>query len=339
MAITHDALVESTAAGAGNKRQFQSLSVIAPVHNEQGNIAPLLSALTAVLETVGLRYEIILVNDGSTDNSLAEMRQAVVDFPHVTAIDLVRNYGQTAALMAGIDYAGGEVIIPIDADLQNDPADIPAMIVKLREGYDVVSGWRKDRRDQAIRRNLVSRIANRIISLISGVHLHDYGCTLKAYRRDVLKGVRLYGEMHRFIPIYATWMGAKVCEIPVRHHARRTGQSKYGLERVFKVILDLIVVKFLDRYFTKPIYVFGGFGILALLMSTLFVGLALYWKFAEGISMIRTPMPVLAGMTFLIGVISILMGLLAEILVRIYFETQQRPAYSVRSVINSESNN
>ena len=338
MAITHDALTHGATTGAANERPFRSLSVIAPVYNEQGNIAPLLRALTAALETVDLRYEIILVNDGSSDNSLAEMRQAVDDFAHVTAIDLVRNYGQTAALMAGIDHAGGEVIIPIDADLQNDPADIPAMIDKLREGYDVVSGWRKDRRDHAIRRNLVSRIANRIISLISGVHLHDYGCTLKAYRRDVLKGVRLYGEMHRFIPIYATWMGAKVCEIQVRHHARRTGQSKYGLERMFKVVLDLIVVKFLDRYFTKPIYVFGGFGILALGGSLFFLSLSLYWKFAEGIAMIKTPMPVLAGMTFLVGVISILMGLLAEILVRIYFETQQRPAYSVRSVISSTSN-
>jgi glycosyltransferase involved in cell wall biosynthesis len=337
MAITHEAPADGTTAGAGNNRQFQSLSVIAPVYNEQGNIAPLCSALTAVLDTVGLRYEIILVNDGSKDKSLEEMRAAVAEFPQVTAIDLLRNYGQTAALMAGIDHASGEVIIPIDADLQNDPADIPAMIAKLREGYDVVSGWRKERRDMAIRRNLVSRIANRLISLISGVHLHDYGCTLKAYRRDVIKGVRLYGEMHRFIPIYATWMGAKVCEMPVRHHARRAGQSKYGLERVFKVVLDLIVVKFLDRYFTKPIYVFGGFGIMALAFSGLFVALMLYWKLAEGISMIRTPMPVLAGMTFLVGVISILMGLLAEILVRIYFETQQRPAYSVRSIINNSS--
>jgi glycosyltransferase involved in cell wall biosynthesis len=337
MAITHDALPGGTATGAGDKRQFQSLSVIAPVYNEQGNIAPLCSALTEVLDRIGLRYEIILVNDGSGDNSLAEIREAVAGLPRVTAIDLVRNYGQTAALMAGIDHAGGEVIIPIDADLQNDPADIPAMIARLREGYDVVSGWRKDRRDMAIRRNLVSRIANRVISLISGVHLHDYGCTLKAYRRDVLKGVRLYGEMHRFIPIYATWMGAKVCEMPVRHHARRAGQSKYGLERVFKVVLDLIVVKFLDRYFTKPIYVFGGFGILALGGSLVFLALSLYWKFVEGIAMIRTPLPVLAGMTFLVGVISILMGLLAEILVRIYFETQQRPAYRVRSVINNAS--
>ncbi len=333
MAIAHESPADAAAAAAASERQFQSLSVVAPVHNEQGNIAPLVSALKTVLDTVGLRYEIILVNDGSTDNSLAEMRAAVDGFPHVTAIDLVRNYGQTAALMAGIDHASGEVIIPIDADLQNDPADIPAMIDKLREGYDVVSGWRKERRDMAIRRNLVSRIANRIISLISGVHLHDYGCTLKAYRRDVLKGVRLYGEMHRFIPIYASWMGARVCEMPVRHHARKVGKSKYGLERVFKVVLDLIVVKFLDRYFTKPIYVFGGFGILALIGSLVFLGLSVYWKLADGIAMIKTPMPVLAGMTFLVGVISILMGLLAEILVRIYFETQQRPVYSIRAVI------
>jgi dolichol-phosphate mannosyltransferase len=322
---------------AANRRQFDSVSVIVPVYNEQGNIGPICRALTDVLGTLGLRYEIILVNDGSTDGSLAEMRSAIAEFPRIKAIDLRRNYGQTAALMAGIDHASGEVIIPIDADLQNDPADIPALIEKLREGYDVVSGWRKTRHDSAIRRNLVSRLANRLISLISGVHLHDYGCTLKAYRVDVIKGHRLYGEMHRFIPIYATWMGAKVCEIPVRHHARKVGKSKYGLERVFKVVLDLIVVKFLDRYFVKPIYLFGGFGILALLMSGVFVAFMLYWKFAEGISMIRTPMPVLAAVTFLVGAMSILMGLLAEILVRIYFESQQRPAYSVRSVIDSTS--
>jgi dolichol-phosphate mannosyltransferase len=322
---------------AANRRQFDSVSVIVPVYNEQGNIGPICRALTDVLGTLGLRYEIILVNDGSTDGSLAEMRSAIAEFPRIKAIDLRRNYGQTAALMAGIDHASGEVIIPIDADLQNDPADIPALIEELREGYDVVSGWRKTRHDSAIRRNLVSRLANRLISLISGVHLHDYGCTLKAYRVDVIKGHRLYGEMHRFIPIYATWMGAKVCEIPVRHHARKVGKSKYGLERVFKVVLDLIVVKFLDRYFVKPIYLFGGFGILALLMSGVFVAFMLYWKFAEGISMIRTPMPVLAAVTFLVGAMSILMGLLAEILVRIYFESQQRPAYSVRSVIDSTS--
>lgn len=329
--------VHEAGSTASEPREFESISVIVPVYNEKGNIEPLCRSLTDVLGTLNLRYEIILVNDGSTDGSLAEMRSAIDEFPRIKAIDLRRNYGQTAALMAGIDHATGEVIIPIDADLQNDPADIPKMIAKLREGYDVVSGWRKTRHDSAIRRNLVSRLANRLISLISGVHLHDYGCTLKAYRVDVIKGHRLYGEMHRFIPIYATWMGARVCEIPVRHHARKIGKSKYGLERVFKVILDLIVVKFLDRYFVKPIYLFGGFGIIALIMSGVFVAFMLYWKFAEGVSMIQTPMPVLAAVTFLIGAVSILMGLLAEILVRIYFESQQRPAYSVRSVIGGKS--
>jgi len=333
---TTNAVLDAGTATAG-QRQFDSVSVIVPVYNEQGNIGPICRALTDVLGTIGLRYEIILVNDGSTDGSFAEMRGAIATFPRIKAIDLRRNYGQTAALMAGIDHATGEVIIPIDADLQNDPADIPLLIGKLHEGYDVVSGWRKTRQDFAIRRNLVSRLANWLISLISGVHLHDYGCTLKAYRVDVIKGHRLYGEMHRFIPIYATWMGARVCEIPVRHHPRKIGKSKYGLERIFKVVLDLIVVKFLDRYFVKPIYLFGGFGIIALLMSGIFVAFMLYWKFAEGISMIRTPMPVLAAVTFLIGAMSILMGLLAEILVRIYFESQQRPAYSVRSVIDSAS--
>jgi glycosyltransferase involved in cell wall biosynthesis len=318
-------------------QQFQSLSVIVPVYNEEGNIGPLCRALTDALGSIGLRYEIILINDGSADRSLAEMRDAVLQFPHISVIDLLRNYGQTASLMAGIDHATGEVIVPIDADLQNDPADIPAMIEKLREGYDVVSGWRKDRQDKSIRRNLPSRIANRLISAISGVHLHDYGCTLKAYRRDVIKGMRLYGEMHRFIPIYAKWLGAKVCEMPVRHHPRKIGQSKYGLERVIKVVLDLIVVKFLDSFFVKPIYVFGGFGILALATSVVCVALMMYWKIAEGIAMIRTPMPVLAAMTFLVGIISILMGLLAEILVRIYFESQQRTAYSIRSIINDKS--
>jgi dolichol-phosphate mannosyltransferase len=236
--------------------------------------------------------------------------------------------------MAGIDHASGKIIVMIDADLQNDPEDIPRLIDKLNEGYDVVSGWRKDRKDTAIRRNLVSRLANRLISRISGVRLHDYGCTLKAYRYDVLRGMRLYGEMHRFIPIYASWMGAKIVELPVRHNPRKFGQSKYGLERVAKVVLDLTVVKFLDRHFVKPVYVFGGFGIFSLLVSALSMLSMLYLKLFEDISMILTPLPLLAAMTFLVGVMSILMGLLAEILVRIYFESQQRPAYGVRELVN-----
>jgi len=238
--------------------------------------------------------------------------------------------------MAGIDHASGEVIIPIDADLQNDPADIPKLLGKLAEGYDVVSGWRKDRQDAAIRRNFVSRLANRLISKISGVHLHDYGCTLKAYKKDVVKGIRLYGEMHRFIPIYATWMGAKVCEIPVQHHARQFGQSKYGLERIAKVLLDLMVVKFLDRHMVKPIYVFGGIGLVSFFASFLSTIWMLWLKFFENTSMIQTPLPLVVTMTFLVGVMCILLGLLAEMIVRTYFESQGRSPYLVKETVNME---
>jgi len=238
--------------------------------------------------------------------------------------------------MAGIDHASGEIIVAIDADLQNDPDDIPALLDKLDEGFDVVSGWRKQRQDAPIRRNLVSRIANLLISRISGVPLNDYGCTLKAYRKDVIKGVRLYGEMHRFIPIYAAWQGAKVTELPVRHHPRQFGKSKYGLERIIKVVLDLMVVKFLDRHFVKPIYIFGGFAVFSFALSGLAAIYMIYLKFAEGLSMILTPLPLLSAMGFLVGVMSLLMGLLAEMLVRIYFEAQNRAPYLVRDLTNFE---
>ena len=238
--------------------------------------------------------------------------------------------------MAGIDHASGDVIISIDADLQNDPGDIPELLAKLNEGYDVVSGWRRERKDGKLKRNFVSRVANRVISRISGVHLHDYGCTLKVYRADVIKDVRLYGEMHRFIPIYASWMGAKVVEMPVRHHARRHGRSNYGLERIFKVVLDLIVVKFLDRHFVKPIYVFGGFGISLIILGIFSFFSIIFLKIFEGISMIATPLPLLAVMATVLGISSILMGLLAEMLVRIYFESQNRANYFVRERINFE---
>jgi glycosyltransferase involved in cell wall biosynthesis len=240
-------------------------------------------------------------------------------------------------LMAGIDYASGKVIVSIDADLQNDPEDIPALLQKIKEGYDVASGWRVDRKDAVVTRNFVSRIANGLISRISGVRLNDYGCTLKAYRADVIRGIRLYGEMHRFIPIYANWMGATVVEVPVRHNPRRAGKSKYGLERIFKVVLDLMVVKFLDRHFVKPIYIFGGFGLFSILISCLSFLYMLYLKFGKGYSMILTPLPLLTAMTFLIGVSSILMGLVAEMLVRTYFESQGRSAYLVREFINFET--
>jgi dolichol-phosphate mannosyltransferase len=312
---------------------YRMLSVVVPAYNEERNIPILCERLLAVLDGLDAPFEIIFVNDGSKDGTGAAL-SAAARRKEVKVIELKRNSGQTAAMMCGIDHASGDIIIPIDADLQNDPADIPALLAKIEEGYDVVSGWRKDRKDAAIRRNLPSRIANKIISLVSRVHLHDYGCTLKAYRLEVLDGVRLYGEMHRLIPVYASWMGARVTEIPVRHHPRSHGKSNYGLERVAKIILDLIVVKFLDRQFMKPIYVFGGFGMLCLLISGIAGIWALYLKFMDGLSLIQTPLPLLAVMTFITGFMCILMGLLSEILMRTYFESQGKTSYVVRNRLN-----
>jgi glycosyltransferase involved in cell wall biosynthesis len=310
------------------------LSVLVPLYQEEDNVALLCSRLFPVLAGLGVRFEVIAIDDGSRDQTLQRLTAEAAVRPELKVISLRRNYGQTAAMMAGIDHASGETIITIDADLQNDPEDIPALISKLKEGYGVVSGWRQHRKDAAIRRTMISRVANRIISWASGVHLKDYGCTLKAYRADIIKGVRLYGEMHRFIPIYASWMGAPIAEIPVRHHPRQHGQSKYGLERIVKVILDLMVVKFLERYFVKPIYVFGTFGLLSMFLSALSFSALLYLRLVKNISMILTPLPLLTVLFFLVGMMGILMGLLAEALVRTYYESQGRAAYLVRKTLN-----
>jgi dolichol-phosphate mannosyltransferase len=318
---------------AGPSARSIDLSVVIPVFDEEESIPRLVDSVFAVLKRLDRTFEVIIVNDGSQDGSLGVLRDEAAARPQLKVIDFRRNFGQTAALMAGIDHAAGAVVVSLDADLQNDPEDIPRLLDKLGEGYDVVSGWREQREDGLVRR-FVSRMANRLISGMSGVHLHDYGCTLKAYRRDVIVGARLYGEMHRFIPVYASWMGARVTELPVRHHVRRFGRSKYGLERIAKVLLDLLVVKFLDSYFVKPIYVFGGFGILSLALSVAAFTLMMYWKLFKGIAMILTPLPMLTAMTFLVGCMSILMGLLAEILVRTYFESQGQAAYKVRELIN-----
>jgi glycosyltransferase involved in cell wall biosynthesis len=317
------------------RAQDLDISIVVPVFNEEESIPYLCERLFGILEQQRYLLEVIIVNDGSTDRSLERLREQAARRPKLRVIDLRRNYGQTAALMAGFDHANGRIIVTIDADLQNDPDDIPLLVDKIAEGYDVVSGWRRDRQDAKLSRNLVSRVANRVISKISGLELRDYGCTLKAYRRDVMDGVRLYGEMHRFIPIYARWMGAKVVEVPVRHHARQFGASKYGLERVFKVILDLAVIKFLDRYLVKPIYVFGGAGLIMLITAFATLAVALGLRVFEGISLIQTPLPLLAAMLFLMGCISILMGLLAEMLMRTYFESQGRRSYRVRDRINT----
>ncbi len=307
------------------------VSVVLPIFNESESLPELLKQLTEVMDGLGVNYEILAVDDGSKDGTPALLREMAVDLPQLRVIEFVKNYGQTAALMAGFDEARGEVVVTMDADLQNDPHDIPALIAKMDEGYDVVSGWRVDRKDAAISRKLPSRIANLLISKISGVTLNDYGCTLKAYRREVMQGVRLYGEMHRLIPVYASWMGARVIEMPVRHHARAHGKSNYGISRVQKVLLDLMVAKFLELYLVKPIYVFGGFGIASMIGAFAALTWALALKFFGHTSLIQTPLPLLAAMLFLIGCISILMGLLAEIMMRTYFESQGRKPYHFRT--------
>lgn len=313
---------------------IHKLSVVVPIFNEEESLPLLYKQLVDVLDRLDREFEIIAINDGSRDNSSAVLAELAANDGRFKVIEFRRNAGQTAAMMAGIDHATGDTIVPIDADLQNDPQDIPRLLEKLEEGYDVVSGWRKNRQDDAIRRNFVSRVANKVISRISGVRLHDYGCTLKAYRKDVLSGVRLYGEMHRFVPIYASWMGARVVELPVNHRARQFGQSKYGLNRIMKVILDLMVIKFFSSYLVKPIYVFGGTALAFMAAAFAAFIYMIILKVFFGTSMIQTPLPVLSAMLFMLSIMTFLMGLLAEILVRTYFESQGRLPYSVRETIN-----
>ena len=306
------------------------LSIFLPVYNEKPNLRPLHAKLDAALKSLGRSAEIVYVDDGSTDGSLKILREIAEMDNRVRVVALRRNYGQTAAMAAGIDAARGKVLIPMDADLQNDPADIKRLLEKLDQGYDVVSGWRKNRKDKMITRKIPSMIANRLISWIGGVPLHDYGCSLKAYRRESLQDVRLYGEMHRFIPIYASWAGARVTEIPVEHHARTMGKSKYGLSRTLKVVFDLMTIKFMASYQTKPIYVFGSFGMLAFAIS-FFAGLyALFLKLIHKADFVQTPLPILTIVMFAVGVQFLLMGLLAEMLVRTYHESQAKAIYAVR---------
>jgi glycosyltransferase involved in cell wall biosynthesis len=309
------------------------ISVFLPVFNEEPNLRPLHAKMDEALAKLGRTAEIIYVDDGSTDGSLSILRELAALDPRVRVVALRRNYGQTAAMAAGIDAARGRVLIPMDADLQNDPADIIRLLDKLDEGYDVVSGWRRNRKDKLVTRKLPSMLANRLISWIGGVPLHDYGCSLKAYRRESLEDVRLYGEMHRFIPIYASWAGARVTEIPVEHHPRTMGKSKYGLSRTFKVVFDMMTIKFMASYQTKPIYVFGTFGMIAFAISVVAGLYALFLKLFHKADFVQTPLPILAIVMFAVGVQFLLMGLLAEMLVRTYHESQAKRIYAVRETI------
>jgi dolichol-phosphate mannosyltransferase len=309
------------------------LSLFLPVYNEEGNLRPLHEKITATMAELGRSYEVIYVDDGSKDGSYEILREIASADPRAKVVRFRRNYGQTAAMAAGIRAARGEILIPMDADMQNDPADIANLLAKLSEGYDVVSGWRKHRQDHGSR-VLPSQIANRLISGISGVHLHDYGCSLKAYRREVLADVQLYGEMHRFIPIYASWAGARVTEIPVSHHPRLSGVSKYGFARIFKVMLDLITVKFLASYATKPIYVFGGAGFACMGLAVAAGVWAVLLKLRHIADFIQTPLPLLVVTLAIMGVQLVLMGLLAEIMMRTYHESQGKLTYHVRNTLN-----
>jgi glycosyltransferase involved in cell wall biosynthesis len=311
------------------------VSVIVPLFNEEKNLRLLFEKIHSTLSKQVWDFEVIFINDGSTDDSASVLDSLQKDYPDIVrSIHLLRNYGQTAAMSAGIDESKYCIIVPMDADLQNDPNDIPALVEKLQDGYDVVSGWRKDRKDSPIKRNLLSNIANYLIRKISKVEIHDLGCSLKAYRKEFIADIHLYGEMHRFIPIYAKWNGAtRITEMPVKHKPREHGESKYGLNRILKVILDLTVVIFLHKYGQKPIYVFGTFGFINLFCSFFCSCGAIYYKFFSQTykSFIQTPLPLLAVMFFVVGILCILLGLLAELSIRTYYESQNKKTYKIRN--------
>jgi glycosyltransferase involved in cell wall biosynthesis len=315
------------------------VSIVIPCFNEEQTIARLCAALDdmhAKLEGAGRPTEVLIIDDGSSDDTFPRLKAAASSRPWLRLVRFRRNFGQTAAMAAGFERARGAYVVPMDADLQNDPDDVPMLLARLEEGYDIVSGWRKNRQDKALSRRLPSKIANWLIGRVTGVRLHDYGCTLKAYRREVLEPVRLYGEMHRFIPVYAKWSGARITEQVVRHHARKEGKSKYGLGRTLKVVLDLMTVKFLGDYSTKPLYLFGFWGLVAMFCGFISGGVTLLDKYINPTHYAhRNPLLLLAVMLFVVGMQLVGMGLLAELLVRTYHESQRKPVYLVGEEVNA----
>jgi glycosyltransferase involved in cell wall biosynthesis len=309
------------------------LSVVIPLYNEEENVKPLYEKLKAVLEELGQSYEVIIVDDGSIDGSFSILKELHERDKRLKVVRFRRNFGQTAAFAAGFEHSKGEVVVTMDADLQNDPADIPLLLSKIEEGYDVVSGWRVKRKDSFLTRRLPSIVANWLISKVTGCHLHDYGCSLKAYRREVVKGIRLYGELHRFIPALASWMGISVAEVPVRHHPRRFGRSKYGLSRTAKVILDLLTVGFLLSYSTRPIHIFGGIGLLGFGSGVAIGAYLSFVKFALRQDIGGRPLLLLSILLMVLGVQSISIGLLGELVVRTYYEALDKPIYAVREIL------
>ncbi|MBN1534770.1 MAG: glycosyltransferase family 2 protein [Spirochaetes bacterium] len=310
------------------------ISIVLPVFNEEENVERQYRSIVEAMAPSRHSYEIVFIDDGSSDRSVPLLRGIAKKDPRVKIVVFRRNFGQTAAMAAGIDFSSGEIIVFMDSDLQNDASDIDMLVAKIEEGYDVVSGWRKNRQDRFFSRKLPSRIANRLIARVTGVHIHDLGCSLKAYRGEILRQVNLYGEMHRFIPVHASWIGARITEVPVKHHARMFGKSKYGIKRTFKVLLDLITVKFLGKYSTKPIYVFGGTGFILLFFSGLSGIAVILMKFLLGQSMIRNPLLLLTVMLIILSVLFVQIGILAEIMIRIYHEAQDMSPYRVLETVN-----
>jgi glycosyltransferase involved in cell wall biosynthesis len=309
------------------------ISVVVPIYNEVESIPQLLDRIATTLQQHGIAYEIICVDDGSKDGSSELLRQLAHDRPDLRAVLLRRNYGQTAAMAAGFKYARGQAVITLDGDLQNDPQDIPRLLDKLNEGYDLVSGWRKQRQDAVLTRLIPSKIANWLIGKVTGVNLHDYGCSLKAYRSELIMDMNLYGELHRFIPALAFIEGARISEIPVQHYARQFGHSKYGLGRTFRVLMDLFTIYFMKRFLTRPMHVFGLFGLISMIAG---IGLGAYLTFVKlalGESIGDRPLLILAVVLFLTGVQLFSFGLIAELMMRTYHESQNRPIYRVREVV------
>ena len=314
-------------------RPAVALSVVIPVYNEEDNVRPLLTSLRDVMEGLGRPYELIVVDDGSVDRTHPRLRELTGELSTLRVVRLRTNFGQTAALAAGFDQASGELVITLDGDGQNDPADIPRLLDKLKEGYDVVSGWRHDRQDAFWSRRLPSQVANALISWITGVHLHDYGCALKVYRREILQDVALYGEMHRFLPALCRWVGASIGELPVGHRPRRRGVSKYGLSRMVRVLLDLLTVKFLMSYWTRPIQIFGLLGVLLGGLGIAVGAILSYQKIFHGVGLANRPLLLLGVLLVLVGFQFVSIGLLGEMLVRTYHESQRKPVYTVREII------
>ena len=308
------------------------LSVVVPLFNEEESLPHLVEQLLQALRPSSERFELVLVNDGSSDRTAEVLEQISREVPELVAVLLRKNYGQTAAMAAGFDVAQGEVIVSLDGDLQNDPADIPMLLAKLRQGYDLVSGWRHQRQDAALQRKLPSRIANRLIGRVTGVKLHDYGCSLKAYRREVLSDMRLYGELHRFLPALAFIEGARITEVKVNHRARQFGSSKYGIDRTFRVLMDLLTVWFMKRFLTRPMYVFGFGGLIAMFGSLVASTYLLAVKLMGG-DIGNRPLLTLAVVLGLAGIQLFCFGLLGELLIRTYHESQGRPIYRIRDTL------